>query len=765
MEKAPTSLAPEEPAACATCGAALDGLRAPWAALYEQGLLVFCSRRCWSEREAPTSERRASPAPTPVTEPSPPALEPPQEAGPLVALAHGLGLHSPSLPPELRPTAVPEEPAQEAPEGAPSEPPTPSRGVPASAPSSAKGTREAGVLALAGSVLCTAAVAGLSHLASPGLGLTLLGFALGVGPLVASARSLRWLLRVGTSFWLLLPPLGSLGALLVLAVAEQGAARLARLAAAMAEATALVAAATHVRARWLEARAVLREARGALPETARRLEGSREVVVESLALHVGDRVLLEAGDVLPSDGEVLEGDAELEPRVRGRSARRVGPGDAVLASATVRSGRLVVRVSVRPLDSAQARLARLGPAELLASASQLRVERAARSLAGAGLGLTVVVTAVHLLSGGEAAYVAAMALGVMPSCLLAALAPTLWLDAAGRALSRGVLFGDAAAMQAASAARTVVLCTRGTLSAGRFEVTEVVSLGERKERELLSWAAGLEEHAGAHPVAKAVLAAARARGVEPRVLRRVVLREGRGVVASDASGAAVVLGSRALLLAEGVSIAAAESVCESLEAQGRVALLLAVAGRVEGVLGLLDAPRPEALPTVQSLVDEGLDVVLLGGESRGTLEALAQQLDVQGTRPEVPPEERAEVVQRLSEVAGPVAVVGRAAVDARALGAADVAVVLDSGAAGAATVRVTEEDLRAAGEALVLARRLRRSLVSMRWALQVGGLGATLVVGFVPAVGAWGLLAMAALLHGAAVFAWRRGATSRAPSA
>jgi cation transport ATPase len=336
-----------------------------------------------------------------------------------------------------------------------------------------------------------------------------------------------------------------------------------------------------------------------------------------------------------------------------------------------------------------------------------------------------------------------------------------FLRVLAQAAGRGVVFRDPAGVESAAQVGTVGLCLRGTVTRGAVVLTEVVSLGARSERELVSLAATAEEAARREPFGQAVWAAAQERGVVVEAARRPVLRAGLGVTAVSAAGEALVVGSRRLLLAEGISVGAAEEVVQAIEASGRSAALVAVAGRVEGVLGFDDPVREEARSAVQAMMDAGYQVALLGGASRGTLEAVGLALDVHDLRPEVLPEERAQVVRALSDVGGGVSVVGHPGRDGAALAAADVAHSLDAaGGVGAETaVALASDDLRDAAAALELAHRARAHALWVfagraGW-LALGVLGATVA----PRVGLGGMLVVVFGVLGTELLGYLRATT------
>jgi P-type E1-E2 ATPase len=164
------------------------------------------------------------------------------------------------------------------------------------------------------------------------------------------------------------------------------------------------------------------------------------------------------------------------------------------------------------------------------------------------------------------------------------------------------------------------------------------------------------------------------------------------------------------MLQEKVSVASAEAQVNELEALGRSVLLVALGGRLVGVVGLQDGLRPGARAAVQLLLDVGVEPVLLSGDARETCETLGRTLDIEHVRPEILPPDRGQEIQRMSDGGVSVAVVGRSPIDDGALAAADVSVAI--GSAGSTTsewaVQLASDDVRDAAYAIRLAHDTRR---------------------------------------------------------
>lgn len=710
---------------CASCRAPVDPVRAAAVRIVDERFRFYCSREC-RDRDAPAPARPARPA-RPSGAPSLSVLE----------VADMLAIPRASLPASVLDGADPSR-AEEDEAAARRRAPEPADPIPPA------------LAVLAASF--AAIIAGLG-VVSPPTRVALTGLAVAVS--LGNALRALWTMRgeAGGLGWVV----GLIGAVIPTVTALRGP--LPALAEALRD-TALLAALGPVvtwaaRTRRVAGQSRLEEFRRTLPDEAFlpvSAEGTEAdapgEAVPTATLHAGVEVVVRAGDFVPVDGVIRAGEAEVRPWPAAPTPQRRGVGEPVLAGARVLAGSIRVLATRAGDEVAWARLARL----MNDSVDGPRTVRLARRLAElVPLGVAAAAGATALLrvffAAGDVSRAVACVLALAPCALAASVVEMPFIDALVAAARRGIVFRDAASVEATGAVATVALCLRGTVTLGRMELTDVVSMGARSERALLALVAGCEESVD-DPIAAAVRAAADARGVRPEGVRRPVPLPGNGVHAVSASGEPIVVGNTRTLLAEGVSVAQGEDVMTAIEGAGRTALLVASDGRLDGVIGLEDPVREEARAAVQSMIDAGFDVALLGGASRTTMEAIAATLDVSNLRPEVPPEERAAVVRGMSEIGSGVAVVGRPAKDGAALAAADAAISLEAagGSGGETAVALASDDLRDAAAALVLARRARDRAMKVL-ALGIGGTGlGAFAAAAVPAAGMIGVLAAAAVI-------------------
>jgi cation transport ATPase len=448
----------------------------------------------------------------------------------------------------------------------------------------------------------------------------------------------------------------------------------------------------------------------------RRVVDEDVVDVRTIDLRPGEEILVERDEVVPADVAITAGDGAVLPWLDAKTPRSVTEGDVLVAGARVVEGRLRAIVGWAGSDRAWLRLTsdprrRADLHASLARNARLFAERGAPLAAGLGA-LTAFAAG---LDGIETLLVAVAVHAACAYPVTAGAAARRVAEAVLACLRRGVAFRSADALDRAGRVSTVVFCARGTLLLGEPDVASIEALGDSEASDVLALVAGAES-SEQRPLATAVLRAARARNVRPDAIRSPRVHAGLGVTAIASSGQPLVVGSRALALQERVSVAIAERRITELEALGQTVLLVALGGKLVGLVGLQDGLMPGARPAVQHVLDAGMEPVLLSGDSRETCDALGRALGIEHLRPEVPPAELGEEVKRLIDGGATVAVVGKSPADDRALAAADVAVALGSAGSTAAdfSVQLATDDARDAAFALHAARDcLRKSRIDL----------------------------------------------------
>ena len=469
-----------------------------------------------------------------------------------------------------------------------------------------------------------------------------------------------------------------------------------------------------------------------LDARARAVHGEDTVEMPACEVRPGEQVLVEAGELVGVDATVTAGEARVVPWLDASVEVMKREGDPVVAGARVVSSRLRMMTTWSGRERAWVKLLatpalRVDVAAPTARALRLTVER------GSPLAALLVGIAAFSANATPVQILAAMCAGATAfgAKAVVSLVALNFARAQLEALSRGITYKDARAFERAASASVAVFSARGTVLLGEPEIVAIEPIGSGDVERVLSLAAGAET-ASTHPFAAAILRAARTRGVAADHVRNATVHAGLGVTASASTGERLVVGGRAIMLEEKIGVAVTDARASELEALGRSVLLVALGDRLLGLIALQDGLRPGARAAVQKLLDARIEPVLMSGEARDTCETIGRSLDIEHVRPEVLPADRGAEVRALSEAGGVVAVIGHAAGDDGALGAADVAVAMSAAGStpGEWAVALASDDVRDAAMALALPHAARDRA---RAAIALGatpGVIALLAIGF-----------------------------------
>jgi Cu+-exporting ATPase len=278
----------------------------------------------------------------------------------------------------------------------------------------------------------------------------------------------------------------------------------------------------------------------------------------------------------------------------------------------------------------------------------------------------------------------------------------------GRGARAGVLFKNAEALERLEKIDTLLIDKTGTITQGKPALEAVTAAPGFGDEQVVQWAASLEA-ASEHPLAQAIVEAAKAHHIELRPLSQFQSFTGKGV-SGDVGYRRVLVGTANFLAENGVATNALESAAEELRDSGHTVTFVAVDGGLAGVLGIADPIRPSAAEAIHALMQDGIRVAMITGDNRVTAQAVARQLGVNEFYAEVLPEEKIEVVRERQKQGRVVAMAGDGINDAPALAQADVGIAMATGtdvAIQSAGVTVVGGDLRG----IVRARRLSKAVM------------------------------------------------------
>jgi len=463
---------------------------------------------------------------------------------------------------------------------------------------------------------------------------------------------------------------------------------------------------------------------GLAPKTARRISQAGDEDIDIDAIAVGDLLRVRPGEKIPIDGVVTEGSSLVdESLVTGESMPvKKAVGTKVIGGTVNQSGGLVMRAEKIGRDTMLARIV-----DLVARAQRSRapVQRLADMVAGWFVPVVIVVAiaafAVWAMFGPEPrlayALVAAVTVLIIACpCALGLATPMSIMVGVGRGARSGILIRDAEALERMEKVDTLVIDKTGTLTEGKPKVVAVVPADGFERNELLRLAASVER-ASEHPLAFAILNAAKDENIELRDVQNFDSPVGKGALGT-VDGRRIVIGNAVIMQQSSIDIRMLEAEARTQRERGATAIYVAVDGRAAGIIAIADPIKPSAQDAIRQLRDDGLRIVMLTGDNVTTAQAVAKTLGITEVEADVLPERKGDVVARLRSEGRVVAMAGDGINDAPALAAADVGIAMGSGtdvAIESSGITLLRGDLIGLVEARLLSRatmqNIRQNLV------------------------------------------------------
>ena len=500
---------------------------------------------------------------------------------------------------------------------------------------------------------------------------------------------------------------------------------------------------------WLEARArggandAVRALLNLSPPQAIVIRDGAQIEVPTSEVQVGDLLLIKPGAKIPVDGVVEEGTSEVDESVVTGESLPVPktPGAELIGGSINKNGTLRARATKVGSDTALAQIVKLvQEAQSSKAPGQRLADRAAFWLvlvALIGGTLTLVVWLLAGRSFGQAILFAITVVVITCPDALGLATPTAIMVGTGLGAKRGILFKNAAAIEAAARVQVVIMDKTGTLTKGEPEVTEVHTDG-LSEKEILALAAAVERDSE-HPLAEAIVR--RAEQADAARLHATEFENvpGHGAVAT-VDGHRVAVGNARLLARENVSLNGMATERDRMAADGRTVVVVAVDGRASAVIGVSDAPRPSSKKAIEALQREGVGVVMLTGDNRATAERIARELGISDALAEVLPADKASKIAELQRAGKRVAMVGDGVNDAPALAQADLGIAIGAGtdvAIETADIVLMRSDPFDVATAITIGRAtLRKERQNLGWAVGYNSIAIPIAAGvFEPSFG------------------------------
>ncbi len=464
----------------------------------------------------------------------------------------------------------------------------------------------------------------------------------------------------------------------------------------------------------------IRKLMGLQAKTARVVRDGREVDIPITEVALGDVIVVRPGEKIPVDGEIVEGSSTIdEAMMTGESvAVKKHPGDEVIGATLNKTGSFRFRATRVGKDTFLAQIVKLVQQ---AQGSKAPIQRLADQVTGWFVPVVIAIAILTFIVWfnimGNVTMALITTVGVLIiacPCALGLATPTSIMVGTGKGAENGILIKGADSLELAHQLNTIVLDKTGTITRGKPTVTDFVTVNgtaNGNEINLLRLAAAIERNSE-HPLAEAVVQYAQAQGAELVSAQEFEAIAGSGVQ-GYVSAQLVQIGTHRWMNELGIDTSALQPPWDKLEYLGKTVIWIAVAGKVEAIMGIADAVKTSSAEAIRTLQKMGLEVVMLTGDNQRTANVIAREVGIERIFAEVRPDQKAATVAAIQTEGKVVAMVGDGINDAPALAQADVGIAIGTGtdvAIAASDITLISGDLQGIVTAIQLSRATIRNI-------------------------------------------------------
>ncbi len=467
------------------------------------------------------------------------------------------------------------------------------------------------------------------------------------------------------------------------------------------------------------------------PSLARVIRGRMEIEIPAEEVQVDDLIVVRPGEKIATDGIVVNGFSSVdESMITGESFPvEKTTGDKVIGATLNKNGSITFRATAVGSDTALSQIVKLVEEAQASSAPIQRiVDNVAAKFVPAVVGVAILSYVGWYLAGNfTLALLSFIAVLIIACpCAMGIATPAALMVGVGKGAEMGILIRGGEYLERSQKIRTVVFDKTGTLTRGEPSVTNVFSVANPEEEELLQLAACAEKRSE-HPLGAAILKAARDKNLptgDPGYFEAV---PGKGVRAMYGEKE-ILVGNRKLMHDHHISdLASLEGVVQEFEREGKTAMIVAVSDKVAGVIAVADTLKPRSREAVMELKSIGLDIVMMTGDNERAAQAIARQLGIDRVLANVLPWEKTEQVKKLQAMGEVVAMVGDGINDAPALAQADIGIAIGSGsdiAKETGGIILIKDDVMDVARSIKLSKATMRKIKqNLFWALIYNGAG------------------------------------------
>ncbi|MGE7625172.1 heavy metal translocating P-type ATPase [Viridibacillus sp. NPDC096237] len=446
-----------------------------------------------------------------------------------------------------------------------------------------------------------------------------------------------------------------------------------------------------------------------------------------------DIVYVKPGEKVPVDGEIVEGQSALDEAMLTGESIPVDKtmGDTVIGSTINKNGFLKIKATNVGKDTALAQIIKVVEE---AQGSKAPIQRLADVISGIFVPIVVAIAIItfvvwyFMVSPGDFAEALEKFIAVLViacPCALGLATPTSIMAGSGRAAEFGILFKGGEHLETTHRLDTIILDKTGTVTNGKPSLTDVLVAQDVDESDFLKLV-GTAEKNSEHPLAEAIVAGIKEKGIEPGSTDTFEAIPGFGIH-SKVDSNELLIGTRKLMAKYNIQLKAELESMEVLEKQGKTAMLVAINGQYAGLVAVADTIKETSKDAIDRLHKLGLDVVMITGDNTQTAKTIADQVGIKHVIAEILPEGKADEVKKLQQSGKIVAMVGDGINDAPALATADIGMAIGTGtdvAMEAADITLIRGDLNSIADAIFMSKKTITNIKqNLFWALAYNSLG------------------------------------------
>ena len=482
---------------------------------------------------------------------------------------------------------------------------------------------------------------------------------------------------------------------------------------------------------------------GLAPKKASVIRNELEVEVTIDEVQVGDIIIVKPGEKMPVDGVVVEGITSVDEAMLTGESIPVEKtiGDAIIGASINKNGTIQYKATKVGKDTALSQIIKLVEN---AQGSKAPIAKLADIISGYFVPIVIVLAVLSglawYLAGESGVFALTIAISVLViacPCALGLATPTAIMVGTGKGAEHGVLIKSGGALEKTHKIQTIVFDKTGTITEGKPVVTDIVTVNDLAEEDLLILAASAEK-GSEHPLGEAIVHGAENKGLTFLKIQSFNALPGHGIEV-NIENQSILLGNKRLMLDRGISLDLVEMTADTLAGEGKTPMYIAKDGQMAGIIAVADTVKENSLKAIEKLHKMGLEVAMITGDNKRTAEAIAKQVGIDRVLSEVVPEEKANEVKKLQAEGKIVAMVGDGINDAPALAQADIGIAIGTGtdvAMESADIVLMRSDLMDVPTAVELSKATIKNIKeNLFWAFGYNVLGIPIAMGFLHVFG------------------------------